>query len=217
MLGLSTGLYGNGAAAESLLVYTTGSTEPVTLQINVPASAKPVDAPRLNEALQITFSKPVGQPLRYEIADQQGTRLSSQTFNAAQGVALPGLTLTFDRLPSDGDTFVVEVNANASGDNRNLLALIELRNAKVVNQQTLQDYYLGMVNTVGNVQKIASMNLETSEIIFEHASNQRSMVSGVNLDQEAADLIRFQQAYQAAAQVIQTSIKLFDTLLSSSR
>jgi flagellar hook-associated protein FlgK len=217
ILGLSTGLYGNGAAAESLLVYATGSPEASTLQISVPTQTKPSDVPQLNKALRITFSKPEGQALQYQIRDQQGISISTQIFNAANGVKLSGLILKFDQLPGDGDEFIVDVNANASGDNRNLLSLIEMRNAKVVNQQSLKDYYLGMVNTVGNVQKIASMNLETSQIIFEHANNKRSMVSGVNLDQEAADLIRFQQAYQAAAQVIQTSIKLFDTLLSSSR
>ena len=59
------------------------------------------------------------------------------------------------------------------------------------------------------------MNLEASEVIYEQAKIQKSMISGVNLDQEAADLIRFQQAYQAAAQVIQASIKMFDTLLNT--
>jgi flagellar hook-associated protein FlgK len=217
VLGLSTGLYGNGAAAESLLVYATDSPEDATLQVNVPSQSVTANAPGLNEPLRVTFFKPDGQPLQYEIKSKDNVHISTRFFDASIGVQLLGHTLTFDQLPSDGDEFIVEVNANASGDNRNLLSLIEMRNAKVINQQTLQDYYLGMVNTVGNVQKIASMNLETSEIIFEDASNQRSMVSGVNLDQEAADLIRFQQAYQAAAQVIQTSIKLFDTLLSSSR
>lgn len=217
VLGLSTGLYGSGAAAESLLVYTSGSVEASNVQINVPAQSAAVDKPALNDALTITFSQPSGKALQYEIKNQQGVSIATRVFDAAIGVKLPGQTLTFDQSPAAGDTFIVEVNANASGDNRNLLPLIEMRNAKVLNQQTLQDYYLSMVSTVGNVERVASMNLETSQIIFDHATSQRSMVSGVNLDQEAADLIRFQQAYQAAAQVIQTAIKLFDTLLSSSR
>lgn len=222
MLGLSTGLYGKGATADSLLIYTTDSlqatpTGATTFQISVPTQINQSVAPKLNEELRVKFIQPVGQPLQYEIRGKENVHISTQVFVAGIGVQLPGHTLTFDQLPSAGDEFIVEVNANASGDNRNLLPLIEMRNAKVLNQQSLQDFYLSMVNTVGNVQKIAAMNLETSEILLEHASNQKSMVSGVNLDQEAADLIRFQQAYQAAAQVIQTSIKLFDTLLSSSR
>ena len=111
----------------------------------------------------------------------------------------------------------MQVNANAASDNRNLLKLIAVSDEKLVNQQTLQQYYLTMVNTVGNVKDIASMNKETAQIIHDHAVDQKSKVAGVNLDQEAADLIRFQQAYQASAQVIQASIKLFDTLLNTSR
>jgi flagellar hook-associated protein 1 FlgK len=149
--------------------------------------------------------------------DQNDLLIARRRFDESTGALLPGMSLQFDRSPVAGDVFDVRVNQNAASDNRNLLALISLRDGKLVNQQTLQEYYLSMVNTVGNVQSIASMNKETTQIIYEHAVSQKSQVSGVNLDQEAADLIRFQQAYQASAQIIQASIKLFDTLLNTSR
>jgi flagellar hook-associated protein FlgK len=224
LLGLSTGLYGSGTVPEDLLVYigsSTPATDPTPLQVQVSAGALAASgsaAPgALDDQFTVSFSQPAGQPLRYEVRDANGIRLAMRDFDMQRGVALPGFTLRFDQTPAAGDEFTVAGNRDASGDNRNLLALIDLRNAEIVNQQTVHDYYATIVNTIGNVQKISALNLQASEIIHDQAVNEKAVVAGVNLDQEAADLIRFQQAYQAAAQIITTSIKLFDTLLSSSR
>lgn len=217
VLGLNTGVYGSGAAAEKLLIYATATTDVQTdLQINVPAHGMPNPRVELNKPAVVSFSM-INNQLHYDLKDQQGLVIARRRFDAAAGVALPGMSLKFDRSPATGDVFNVQVNANAASDNRNLLKLIAVSDEKLVNQQTLQQYYLTMVNTVGNVKDIASMNKETAQIIHDHAVEQKSKIAGVNLDQEAADLIRFQQAYQASAQVIQASIKLFDTLLSTSR
>ena len=224
LLGLSTGLYGSGTVPEDLLVYIASpapAADATPLQAQVSAgilgSAGNAASGALDEQFTLSFSQPAGQPLRYEIRDANGTRLALRDFDMQRGVALPGFTLRFDRAPAAGDEFSVAANRDARGDNRNLLALINLRDAEIVNQQTVHDYYVTIVNTIGNVQKISTLNLQASEIIYDQAVNEKSVVAGVNLDQEAADLIRFQQAYQAAAQIITTSIKLFDTLLSSSR
>ena len=143
--------------------------------------------------------------------------IAQRRFDQTAGVLLPGMSLRFDSLPTDGDVFEVRVNQDTASDNRNLNALINLRDGKLVNQQTLQEFYLSMVNTVSNVQNITSMNKDTSQILLDDAVKRQSQVSGVNLDEEAADLIRFQQAYQASAQIIQASIKLFDILLNTNR
>ncbi len=224
LLGLSTGLYGSGTVPEDLRVYigsSTPATDPTPLQVQVSAGALAASgsaAPgALDDQFTVTFSQQAGQPLRYEVRDANGIRLAMRDFDMQRGVTLPGFTLRFDQTPAAGDEFTVAGNRDARGDNRNLLALIDLRNAEIVNQQTVHDYYVTIVNTIGNVQKISALNLQASEIIHDQAVNEKSVVAGVNLDQEAADLIRFQQAYQAAAQIITTSIKLFDTLLSSSR
>lgn len=217
VLGLSTGLYASGSAAEKLLIYATATTDVQTdLQVNVPANGVPSPDKELNKPFVVAFSM-IDNQLHYDLKDQQGLLIVRRRFDADAGVALPGMSLKFDRLPSDGDVFNAQVNANAASDNRNLLKLIALSDEKLVNRQTLQQYYLTMVSTVGNVNDIASMNKETAQIIYDHSVEQKSKVAGVNLDQEAADLIRFQQAYQASAQVIQASIKLFDTLLSTNR
>jgi flagellar hook-associated protein 1 FlgK len=224
LLGLSTGLYGSGTVPEDLLVYMASPAPaadgtPLQAQVRAGALASAGDAApgALDEQFTVHFSQPAGQPLRYEVRDANGTRLALRDFDMQRGVALPGFSLHFDRAPAAGDEFSVAANRDARGDNRNLLTLISLRDAEIVNQQTVHDYYVTIVNTIGNVQKISTLNLQASEIIHDQAVNEKSVVAGVNLDQEAADLIRFQQAYQAAAQIITTSIKLFDTLLSSSR
>lgn len=217
VLGLSTGLYARGAAPEKLLVYATATTDvAIDLQVNLPVNGIQTTAKDFNEPFVVTFLT-VNNQLHFNLSDRQGVLIAQRLFNADAGVVLPGMALKFDRSPSAGDVFNVQVNTNSASDNRNLLRLIGLNDAKVVNQQTFQDYYLSMVNTVGNVKNIASMNKETSQIIYEHAVSQKSQVAGVNLDQEAADLIRFQQAYQASAQIIQASIKMFDTLLAANR
>ena len=217
VLGLDTGVYGSGAAAEKLLIYATATTNVETsLQINVPTNGMPNTSKGLNNPAVVSFST-INGLLHYDLKDQQGLLIARRRFDADAGVALPGMTLKFDRTPAAGDVFNVQVNANAFSDNRNLLKLIAVSDEKLLNNQTLQQYYLTTVNTVGNVKDIASMNKETAQIIYDHAVEQKSKVAGVNLDQEAADLIRFQQAYQASAQVIQASIKLFDTLLSTNR
>jgi len=65
------------------------------------------------------------------------------------------------------------------------------------------------------VTQQVKINLQVEESILQQAIERRESVSGVNLDEEAADLIRYQQAYQAAARVIQTSQELFDSLLNA--
>jgi flagellar hook-associated protein FlgK len=66
---------------------------------------------------------------------------------------------------------------------------------------------------VGNKATLSRISKEALEVVYEQAVEAKDSVSGVSLDSEAADLIRFQQAYQASAQVLQTANKLFDTVL----
>jgi hypothetical protein len=217
VLGLSTGLYSSGVTAEKLLIYATaGTAVAANIQVNVPANGFSTPAPVLNEPFRVSFSTINGQ-LHYNLQDQSGVVIAQRRFDQTAGVLLPGMSLRFDSLPTDGDVFEVRVNQDTASDNRNLNALINLRDGKLVNQQTLQEFYLSMVNTVSNVQNITSMNKDTSQILLDDAVKRQSQVSGVNLDEEAADLIRFQQAYQASAQIIQASIKLFDILLNTNR
>ena len=78
---------------------------------------------------------------------------------------------------------------------------------------TLTEGYLSFVGDVGNVATQSEIARDALEIVRKQAIEARDRVAGVNLDKEAADLIRFQQAYQASAQVMQAATKIFDAIL----
>ena len=154
-------------------------------------------------------------------------------------ITLDGLTLTvspFSNL-TDGDRFIVEPTARAAsamsvaitdtsdiaaaslggnvGDNRNMLTLIDLRDANNLRDgsQGVYDVYNNAVSQVAVDTRSARANAETEESLLASVVDQRASITGVNLEEEAANLIRYQQAYQAAAQIITTANDVFDTLL----
>ena len=80
--------------------------------------------------------------------------------------------------------------------------------------RTLGDGYIDLVNTVGSASALAKISKDALQVVHDQAVMEKDKISGVSLDQEAADLIRFQQAFQAAAQIIQTSNKMFDSIVN---
>lgn len=125
-----------------------------------------------------------------------------------------GWQLQLKGTPADGDEFVVSSNVGQTGDNRNLLAMLDLQDAKTIQgQATYQDGYSSLVADVGTQARQAQIMAESATAVLDDAQTQRDSLSGVNLDEEAANVIRFQQAYQAAGQVIATAGTMFDTLL----
>jgi flagellar hook-associated protein 1 FlgK len=74
-----------------------------------------------------------------------------------------------------------------------------------------------MVGAVGVATNQAQNGRDTQKLILEDTTSARDGVQGVNLDEEAANMMRFQQAYQATAQVIKATQTLFDTLLQATR
>lgn len=114
---------------------------------------------------------------------------------------------------------VAAAQSTAVGDNRNALALADLQNSQVLfgNTTSISDTYGSLVADIGTQTHQASANADSQQQLLTQAKTTQSAVSGVNLDEEAADLVRFQQAYSAAAQVIATANTLFDTLLGAVR
>lgn len=154
----------------------------------------------------------------YSILDTTGALVSNNNpYDAAAGVTFGGVTVRFSEAPRAGDEFTVQPNTDAAGDNSNLQALIELRDAPIMNgSESFADNYLNIVNNVGSKARFAEISQEALQVVYNQAVDTKDNISGVNLDQEAADLIRFQQAYQASAQVIQTANRIFDSILSAS-
>jgi flagellar hook-associated protein 1 FlgK len=128
-----------------------------------------------------------------------------------------GYDVVFNGSPGVND--VVEINYNNGGvaDNRNALMLGDLNGAKTIANNTVsyQSAYAQLVSGVGTRTNDAGVSQEAAETILSQSQAQWESVSGVNLDEEAANLIRFQQSYQASARVIQVSGELFDTIISS--
>lgn len=100
------------------------------------------------------------------------------------------------------------------GSNGNLETLIALRNGSIVSGQSPSDFYVSLLTKIGTDVATAKTNGEATVLILRQLENQRSALSGVSLDEEAANLIRFQQAFQAAARVVTTIDELMQTVIN---
>jgi len=130
-----------------------------------------------------------------------------------------GYDLRITGAPVVGDEFSSEYNTGGVGDNRNALLMAGLANSKVMANGTasINDSYSSLVSDVGTATKQAELSSLSQGRVLEQATSARESTSGVNLDEEAANLIRYQQAYQAAAQLISVANELFDVVLNSVR
>jgi flagellar hook-associated protein 1 len=118
--------------------------------------------------------------------------------------------------PKLGDTFTVAQSAANTSDNRNAMALGAVQTKKVLlgGTASIESAYAQMVSQIGNKTREIGVNYESQQSLLEQAQTAVQSFSGVNLDEEAANLLRFQQAYQASAKVIDISGRLFDLLAS---
>lgn len=150
-----------------------------------------------------------GGPLAYDPA----TESNGKTFT------LGGFDVTVNGIPQAGDELTIENNTGGSGDNRNALALADLQTSRELfgGTASFQDAYGSLVADIGVQTRQAQTGSETERVLLEQSIAARDSVSGVNLDEEAANLIRFQQAYQAAAQFISVADQVFQTLLNATQ
>ncbi len=140
-------------------------------------------------------------------------------FVAGASYAFGGVTMTFSGQPVDGDKFTVDLNSAGVADNRNLLLMGELQAKPTLDGKTAtyQAAFAQLVGLVGNKTREVQVNGLASDAMLTQATNVQQSVAGVNLDEEAANLLKYQQAYQAAGKVMQIASSMFDTLLSLGR
>lgn len=126
-----------------------------------------------------------------------------------------GWTVQLSGAPANGDTFTIGPNTNGTGDNRNALLLAAQQTANTLGNGTAsyQGAYAQLVSQVGNKTREVEVTGKAESKFLAQAVAAQQAESGVNLDEEAANLMRYQQAYQAAAKVMQTAGELFDLLL----
>ncbi|HLD69034.1 MAG TPA: flagellar hook-associated protein FlgK [Pseudomonas sp.] len=152
------------------------------------------------------------------------------TLNVPASAGPPAVPSSFDfevsisGRPSTGDNFTVSFNTSGVSDNRNALKLVNLQSKATVGVDPLSptttgasfsDAYGDLVERVGTLTSQARVDGEATGAILKQATDNRDSISAVNLDEEAAKLIQFEQYYQASAQIIQVARTLFDTLISS--
>jgi flagellar hook-associated protein 1 FlgK len=137
------------------------------------------------------------------------------TYTPGMSLAFNGWTMTLQGAPAAGDTLRVGPTADPAADNRNARALRALGDAAIVDGRKVIDRYAALVADVGLRTQSAQSNGEMSRRIHEDAERARTAMSGVNLDEEAARLLQYQQAYQAAAKVVATANEMFRALLEA--
>jgi len=150
----------------------------------------------------------------YVLTDGDGDRQIGQ-YVSGQSIQLAGFELTISNQPDINDTFVVRENTDGVSDNRNALLMSDLQFAKTVEGASYQDKYGQTVERVGTEAAVAQVNAQAGKAVLDSNKEQRSSIAGVNLDEEAAKLVQYQQAYQASAQLIRASQTIFDSLLQS--
>ncbi|WP_420477218.1 flagellar hook-associated protein FlgK [Noviherbaspirillum sp. ST9] len=138
----------------------------------------------------------------------------NQAYTSGGNISYNGWTIQISGTPSAGDTFTIGPNTGGVGDNRNALKLAGLQTANTLEGgMTYQNAYTEMVSRVGNKTRELEVTGKAEEKLLAAAIQAHQSESGVNLDEEAANLMRYQQAYQAAAKVMQTASQLFEMLL----
>jgi flagellar hook-associated protein FlgK len=212
-LGLRVGAYLGPAAPADIRVLLTGvGTAKVAADFNE-IEVTAADTIR-SEPFEVRFTALD----RYDIVDSNtGTVMATREFDPhalPPNVTFMGMRLEFTSPPMLGDRFLIDGNNDGVGDNRAVLALVELQDRPVMpGEMTLTDAYINQVSQVGNISRQAKVAQGALTVVYEQAVQANAQVSGVSLDEEAADLIRFQQAYQASAKVMQTASSLFDAIL----
>ena len=140
-------------------------------------------------------------------------------YRAGEPIGIDGWSVTLQGTPKDGDTVTLgnalDYDDWYTRDAGNASALMALRDVKTFDQSSMADGYSGLMAQVGTRTQSAQYAARLSESIAANLEASRSAVSGVNLDEEAAKLIQYQQAYQASAKVLQIAQNIFDNLIAT--
>ena len=215
--GASTGLSvtltdPSGVAAAAALVANPAAANTGTGAVGAIDVADPSNPALLSGA---TVSFPTATS--YQITDSGGAVLGSGAYSAGQTLSANGWNLTLSGAPAAGDSFAVQANTGGLNDNANALALAGLADRGVLDggAHSVIDGYTALTTQIGNAGSRAAENLTTQTSLHNQAMSSQQAVSGVNLDEEAANLVKYQQAYQASAQVISAAQTIFSSLLAA--
>jgi flagellar hook-associated protein 1 FlgK len=217
-----------GLAAASPVTATAGSANTGTAGVASLTVVSPTVDP--NQTATITFTSGAGA-YNWELRDRVSNALLSSgtgAWTAGQPIALNGFELQLSGVPAAGDVFSVAQTAFPASNNGNALAMTALRDAMLVGRvgngsggltggTNVTDAWAQAMADIGVRTQGATTASAISTQLADSAKQALSSRSGVNLDEEAANLMLYQQGYQAAAKVLQVAQALFDTLLEATK
>ena len=153
----------------------------------------------------------------YEVRDSEGNVIETVVYQPGDKISGDGWVASVVNTPSEGDVFVIKTNNAPKGDNRNILAMAALQTDREVfnGLGSFGEIYADVLNELGSIVVQSSISRDAQKVLTDEAQTTKDAASGVSLDEEAANLLRFQQAYQANAQIIQTSNRLFEAILNA--
>ncbi|HET7062593.1 MAG TPA: flagellar hook-associated protein FlgK [Nitrosospira sp.] len=178
-------------------------------------NAPPPPNPNLKQPVTITFTSST----TFDISGTGTGNPSGVTFTPGSPISYNGWTVQITGSPKAGDIFSVGPNSNGSADNRNtlLLGALQTSNSLAGGTASYQSAYGQTVSLIGNKTRELEVTSKAQAALLSQTQALQQSESGVNLDEEAANLLRYQQAYQAASKVIQTASEMFETLLAATR
>ncbi|MFN9726124.1 flagellar hook-associated protein FlgK [Acidovorax sp.] len=196
----------------------TGEPNPPGLVL--PPNANAAAVPPALGGVQLTFN--AGPPITYDVLNRASpptTLATAQTYVSGTPISINGWEITLVGTPKSGDTVVVgnaldpKYGDAYTRNAGNASSLLGLRDVKMFDESTLSDGYASAIAQVGTRTQSALFATKLSEALANNLERDRTAVSGVNLDEEAARLIQYQQAYQASAKMIQIAQNIFDSLI----
>ena len=164
--------------------------------------------------LSVEVTSEDGQSI--EILDTStGHSIASRVLNRQGQANAAGYEINFSGEPEFGDLFFLESNAEGIGDARNIDAIIRLQEKNLINSNSgsFKDIFSEIVTSVGSSVRSSEITKNAAEGMRDAAIEGELSYSGVNLDEEAASLMEFQQAYQASARILSTAREMFNSLL----
>ena len=172
------------------------------------------DGTATSASATITFDNAAND---YIVIDSGSNVETSGAYTSGNNITFNGIQTSITGAAGLGDVFTLRSNNNGVSDNRNMLALSGVQSQQVLvgGTTTLIESFGQLISSIGTTTRQSEITLDAQTVLLNQSIAARSSVSGVNLDEEAANLILFQQAYQAAARVISVADDLFQTLINS--
>lgn len=185
----------------------TGTASLAALDIEAPPAAP-------YQALTLAFSDNAGS---YELLDAGGGVVASGSWSAGQPIRHDGIAISLAGLPRSGDRIALAPTSHPGASNGNALRFDAMADRLLIDGQRVGDAHANAMADIGVRVQGAVAAADTSGTVSVRAAAELSAGVGVNLDEEAARLIQFQQSYQAAAKMLQTAQSMFDAILNLGR